>query len=268
MKEGGLAEVVASISARSRLRTWSVIITFLGDAIVPRGGAVSARTVQEVLACLSIEPGRLRTAFSRLTKDDWLIRERVGRASYYRLSPSGLAPFARATTQIYAAGQPSPTTGQAWLLGLSDNGPDRISLRPDTPEHRDDLAGTETFLMSGTVEHLPEWLKNHFAEEHLRLGFENLLKDFAPLDIRALSDIEAMAARCLLIHEWRRLRLRAPELPPQFLPNDWPMEACLDFVAQTYHQLLPASERWLDDHATGPQGSLRPAVESVARRFR
>ena len=59
-----VGELVGRLNGTKKLRVWSVIITFFGGAIVPRGGSVSARTVRELLQRMGIEAGAVRTAFS------------------------------------------------------------------------------------------------------------------------------------------------------------------------------------------------------------
>ena len=66
--------------------------------------------------------------------------------------------------------------------------------------------------------------------------------DLAPLD--------AMAARTLLIHRWRRLTLRWPDLPTSDGPG------ARRRVAAAYRALLPASEAWLD--AVMVEGDVHP----------
>ena len=87
------------------LKAWSVIITFFGDSIAPRGGAVSAPTIQTVMSALGIGAGTVRTALSRLAKDGWVTRQKIGRNSFYRLSDTGQAPFSVAAAVIYAGAQ-------------------------------------------------------------------------------------------------------------------------------------------------------------------
>ncbi len=60
-----------------------------------------------------------------------------------------------------------------------------------------------------------------------------------------------MAARTLLIHDWRRIVLRDPGLPAALLPQDWPGEAARHLTASIYGALEDRSEAWLD--ATGLQ---------------
>src|SRR5262245_51763084 len=66
-----LGEILRHLRAEPS-RTWSVIITVFGDAIVPRGGAVWLGTLVSFFAALGIGDGVVRTAMSRLAADGWL----------------------------------------------------------------------------------------------------------------------------------------------------------------------------------------------------
>jgi phenylacetic acid degradation operon negative regulatory protein len=82
-----------------------------------------------------------------------------------------------------------------------------------------------------------------------------------------LSDVDAFTARILLIHHYRRVVLRDPLLPGALLPADWPGRAARKLCGEIYRGLLPASEQWLDRHASNENGPLPAAGEELARRF-
>lgn len=256
-------KLVQRLNDEKKLRVWSVIITFFGDAVLPRGGAVSAKTVQEILHCMGIEAGAVRTAFSRLTKDGWVARTKLGRSSYYHLSNAGLQPFADATDQIYAP-LPTKDTGlTGWALTLTQEGyPDFQLARLDQKDTLD-----ETFRMTGTISHIPDWMKLQKCPPDHASSFHNLMTTFQPIDHSQLSNLEAMAVRCLLIHEWRRILFQFEQVAPIFWSKDWPQSACHHFVASLYHQLLHSSEDWMDQNATGPNGRLNAPKESLDLRF-
>ena len=74
--------------------------------------------------------------------------------------------------------------------------------------------------------------------------------------------LEAMVARTLLVHEYRRVVLHAPALPADLLPPQWPGTAARALCADAYRRLLPASEAWLTEHGL-------PACDAgLAGRFR
>ena len=82
-----------------------------------------------------------------------------------------------------------------------------------------------------------------------------------------LADADAFTARILLIHHYRRVVLRDPLLPSALLPPDWPGRAARALCGEIYRALLPASERWLDSHASNESGLLPKAGAELARRF-
>ena len=257
-----IAELVERLNRDKKLRVWSVIITFFGDAIVPRGGSVSARTVQALLARMGIEAGAVRTAFSRLSNDGWVVREKRGRSSFYRLSRTGLQPFAEATDRIYAPLQQQQEDG-LWTIRLSKDTypePQIIKGRQTTPD--------DDFELVGTVDNIPDWMKRMHCSDAHRDGYTKLMAAFSAIDPAQLSQLEAMAVRCLLIHEWRRILFQFDSVPPEFWTDDWPQAQCHQFVSSLYHQLLPASEQWMNEEATGLSDKLPAPKTDLVARFR
>jgi hypothetical protein len=82
-----------------------------------------------------------------------------------------------------------------------------------------------------------------------------------------LGDADAFTARILLIHHYRRVVLRDPLLPAPLLPRDWPGRAARQLCGEIYRGLLPASEQWLDAHASNETGPLPKPDRALARRF-
>jgi phenylacetic acid degradation operon negative regulatory protein len=69
------------------LRTGSLIITLFGDAIVPRGGTVWLGSLIELLAPMGVSQRLVRTSVFRLTREGWLMAEKVGRPHRRRPAP-------------------------------------------------------------------------------------------------------------------------------------------------------------------------------------
>ena len=67
---------------------------------------------------------------------------------------------------------------------------------------------------------------------------------------KAFSDEQAFWLRVLLVHDFRRLLLRDPMLPPSLLPPRWMGSRARAVFNSFYPMLLSASERHLDLHMT------------------
>ena len=103
-----LKPLIDALHSEGRLRVWSLVITVFGDLVQHRGGEVSTARLGVLMNRIGVEPGALRTALSRLSRDGWVTRERAGRTSLYRLSDRGLDRFAPATSMIYAPPRREP----------------------------------------------------------------------------------------------------------------------------------------------------------------
>src|SRR5579862_3528085 len=102
--------------AQRPLRAGSLLITLFGDAIAPRGGAVTLGSLIQLAAPFGLTERLVRTSVARLAQDGWLQARRDGRRSEYRLTARGADQFAQATQRIYSQG-PSSWSG-AWTLIL------------------------------------------------------------------------------------------------------------------------------------------------------
>jgi len=103
-------------------------------------------------------------------------------------------------------------------------------------------------------------------------AYERFLTAFRPVYAavttgRALSDLDALAVRVLLVHEYRRIVLRDPILPAEILPTDWPGAAARRLCAEIYTRVLPGAERWLDAHALSDAGTRLPRARDLRGRF-
>lgn len=83
-----------------------------------------------------------------------------------------------------------------------------------------------------------------------------------------IDDESAFLLRILLIHDYRRLLLRDPELPDVLLPADWPGQKARLLCKELYRRLLAPSERHLDTHLQLASGQTPPATPLIHERFR
>lgn len=287
LPRGALAPILDQLRQEPS-RTWSIIVTIYGDAIVPRGGSVWLGTLLAFFQALDIGDGVVRTAMSRLAADGWLERHKVGRNSFYRLAEKGRATFEAATRQIYTL-RPPRFAGHLGLVLLS-NGPERDAARavleaagfgsplpgvfvaagvpiPDAAN------GVVALQATGGAEALRDLAARSWPLDAIADGYQRFIETFGPLraalDAGAVpNEIDAMVARILLVHEYRRVVLRDPVLPAELLPADWPGCAARSLCAGLYTDLLEPSERWLDAHAIDDSGAPLRRGAAVLRRFR
>ncbi len=249
-----------------KLRVWSLIMTFFGDAVVPRGGVVSARSVGLVMGRLGIEAGAVRTAFSRLASDGWVIREKTGRNAFYRLSKSSAETFDKAAARIYAPRRQGDIANSNWLIAITerDSAGDMawaeqfeglclasniaIFCEPNAPL-REVARVEECLMLEGNSLSTPPWLKHWVEPENNRKAYLDLIKLFNEYSPK--NNLDAIAARTLLIHQWRRLLLRTPNLPNALFSKDWPGFTAREMVGKLYQEILPQSESWLNNEIKG-----------------
>jgi phenylacetic acid degradation operon negative regulatory protein len=269
-------------------RTGSLIITFYGDAILPRGGSVWLGTLLGFLDMLQIDGGVVRTAVSRLAADGWLERDKVGRKSFYRLAATGRDRFEAGVEHVY---NPHPSNWQGTLdLILIGNGADRDASRtalaeagfgnpmpgvwvaPTGATMPAEAAGAIRLEVSADNEMGRRLIGEAWLLPQIADSYRDFLKTFGPLEAwiagaDAPSPADAILARVLLIHQYRRVLLRDPLLPPELLPTEWPAAEARALCGRIYRALLPTSERWLDLNGESVGGSLPKPGRELAARF-
>jgi phenylacetic acid degradation operon negative regulatory protein len=94
---------------------------------------------------------------------------------------------------------------------------------------------------------------------------------FGPLDealtraVRPAGET-AFVLRTLLVHEYRRIHLRDPQLPASLLPRSWAGADAHELCRNLYAKVFAASEEFLSARVQTLDGSLpAPAAEVFAR---
>jgi len=283
------------LAHQKALRTWSLVITFFGDSVVPRGGEVWLGTLTEVMNGLGIDDQAVRAAVSRLTKDGWLSRRRVGRHSYYRLLEDGRQDFSIATDRIYGTG-PSHFDGTVTVLSGKEPGlgnPEHAFAATHLTNLGWGRLGQTVFCRFGTWD-CPVPIRDRFARivgettrddatglvgaywdlADIATAYRDFIAAFQPLradldeDARIVADpLEALMTRTLLIHGFRRIILRDPMLPGDLLPEDWPGEEARGLAATLYRAWARQADLWLEEHAYNSHGRMPQADADALRRF-
>ena len=281
------------------IRGGSLLVTIFGDSIAPRGGVVTLGSLIQLAAPFGLTERLVRTSVSRLAQDDWLVARRDGRRSEYRLTPRGQQRFAEATQRIYGKG-PASWDGQWTLLVLAPNGvKQRENLREGLRWLGFGQPSPGVFAHpNSNLEQAREWLRNlDVARDALLLKsssddivvdravvaagwdlgelarrYRRFVDSFAAADTAltsrdAVTPESAFVIRTLLIHEYRKIHLQDPLLPPALLPDDWVGSSAYDLCANLYAKVFAAAEEFLTATASTLEEALPPADASACARF-
>lgn len=299
-----LKSLLRHFHRQSPIRGGSLLITIFGDSIAPRGGAITLGSLIGLARPFELTERLVRTSVSRLASDGWLIARRDGRRSEYRLSPTGLERFAEATRRIYGE-IPSSWDGQ-WTLLLfpPGTGSRRQEVRDELrwlgfgqvnpgvfahPNWSVEQARAAMQGVEGAANALLLKSESEGSEADRRLvasgwdlgeltrRYRRFVDIFTPVSeaVRssasgndgALPAEAAFIIRTLLIHEYRKIHLQDPLLPPALLPADWVGAAAYELSKRLYSAVFAAAERYLSATASTMTEPLPPAARFAYARF-
>jgi phenylacetic acid degradation operon negative regulatory protein len=251
------AEVASAHPALSRRRglgatsARSLLLTVLGEFVLPRDEPVWTQVLLDVLGGLGVESKSARQALARTAAEGLLESDRSGRRVRWSLSDQGRRLLSDGASRIYGfSAAARPWDGQ-WLVllvsvpearrqlrhrlrtrlawaGLGSPAPG-VWLTPD-PSKQAEVADVVADLELGPV-------TSSFVGSFGELGNPQLLVEQA----WNLSEVEAAYTAFLeefdgvepagpadtltnqinLVHEWRRFPFLDPKLPGELLPDEW-----------------------------------------------
>lgn len=98
-------------------------------------------------------------------------------------------------------------------------------------------------------------------------AYQPILDELRRDHLANVSEQDAFLVRILLIHDYRRLLLRDPELPEVLLPGDWPGQQARLLCKELYKRLEPLSSRHLDEMLCLSDGSVPGDDGMLPERF-
>ncbi len=284
----------------AQISATSVIFTVFGDTVSQHGGSIWLSSVIDAMALFGINERLVRTSVYRLVKEDLLESERIGRCSYYRFSDAGKRYAQQAAKRIYAS-QPEAAE-EGWVLALVEReveGADELkrglqwlgfqALRPglyahpaaDHPALKQMLAEQDaTELVSlfaaepsglGSQRRLRELVYEKWALESVSAQYRSFCRAYRPwvkkLQRRSVSAEDAFVFRTILVHEYRRILLKDPQLPDAMLPSHWDGYTAHTISKQLYQSLGPIAIDFIRTRLENANGPLPPAARGFASRF-
>jgi len=288
--------------SRPTMRAGSLIITVFGDAIAPRGGVVWIGSLIRVLSDFGVSERLVRTSVFRLTRDDWLDVNPVGRRSYYSLTKGGVRRFEQATQRIY--GEPRQNWSGDWcLVLLADlDAEQKESVRKELGWLGFGAISTNVLAHpSPAMSELEQTLKQMGIERDLvvmqgrTLGknqddamralvhkswnldeidrcYEDFITRFRPVfkaveKSRNCDPRTAFQIRTLMIQEYRRILLRDPLLPAEMLPTGWHGTAAYQLCRNLYRLIYSQADDFMSSEFETADGPLPPPAPEFLRRF-
>jgi len=288
-----LRRLLTHFRSQRPLRGGSLLVTIFGDAIAPRGGAVTLASLIRLAAPFGLTERLVRTSVARLARQGWLVASRAGRHSEYRLSTQGAQRFAEAPQRIY--GTATPVWDGHWTLIVLPQGRRRpASLREELRWLGFGQLSPTLFAHPGTsAEETRGWLHSlagaqdglllHSAAAdaateralaaqgwdlaELERGYQRFLGRFAALEPAlkgpAFTGETAFLVRTLLVHEYRKIHLQDPLLPPTLLPPDWVGARAYELARRVYGAVFAPAEDFLSVTARRLDGPL-PEADAAA----
>lgn len=264
-------------------RAAAFIVTVYGDVVEPRGGTLGMGSLIALCAGAGLSETLVRTAVSRLVAAGQLSGRRVGRRSFYGLTPEARLAFRAAARAIFRPPGEDTAKGWLWLIGpreeagsaLARDGfaevAPRLWLGPDREAPSLAAAGGGRMLAAaaGGAGEIAALAARHWDLGAHAARYRAFVAGFAELASRAdaLAPPQALALRLRLVNDFRLALLRDPRLPAAALPEDWPGDAARRLFCRLYAGLTPAAEAEIAARLEGPDGPLPGATDATRARL-
>lgn len=259
----------------------ALLLTILGEFVLPHGGAAWTSTIVGSLAALDVEERNARQAVGRLAEQGLVGAEKRGRKAHWQLTDRGRRLLTDGTERIYQFGAAADGWDGRWLVVLSSvperQRAKRHQLRTKlgfagfgflapgvavSPHVEREQAATavlgELGLRPGAVVLRAEASDTIAADDLLRrawdldslaAAYDGFVADVG--ELRPRTDEACFAALVGLVHAWRRFPFVDPELPSELLAPSWPGRRAKALFDAKHTAWSPAANRWYEQLEAG-----------------
>lgn len=259
------------------ISTTALLVTFFCDVVTQHGGEIWLGDIIRLLSPLGINERLTRTSVFRLVQDGWLESRKQGRRSYYRLTQTGQNYYQRAAQRIYTCHHPdwdgdwsliftslvpekkrdALKRGLTWLgygqmatgvFALPSNQAQTLGELLDDLDLKDCIVQMQARADdSGSLKTLVQSRWKLVELQDLYQGFISIYLDARKaMHHREPPDgYSLLMLRVLLIHEYRRILLKDPELPREMLPENWEGHIARALTAEIYRELVNQTANWV-----------------------
>jgi phenylacetic acid degradation operon negative regulatory protein len=257
----------------------SLLLTVLGEFVLPTGAAAWTGALVAGLAAVGVEEKAARQALSRSAAEELIVAEREGRRVRWRLTPSGHTLLSEGAERIYSFGRGLAGWDGRWLTlavsvpethrrlrhqlrtrltwaGLGSPMPG-LWVTPDVGKEKEVAAavadlGVEAFSFTGPFGQVGDEQRvvaEAWALDDVEERYRAFLADVGTQRVR--TPAEAFAAQVRLVQEWRRFPFLDPALPPALLPDTWPGPAAAELFHRRHDEWHAAAQQhWAELSAT------------------
>lgn len=262
----------ASQSARS------LLFTVLGEYLRDPGATLWTAGAVTALGRLGVEERAARQALTRTARDGWVVAERHGRRTLWRLTSRAVEHFAESAESVYGARRHPTGWDGAWVV-LVTSVPEShrdlrhrlrtrlrwagfgplgqgvwISPRVDSEKAaRQVLAELGLTASAVSVVGRIGGLGSEYEVVNRAWDLGGLARDYAAFTAE-FADLPAGAGRepaavftglTLMVHRWREFVLRDPALPAELLPARWPGHGARELFYRRHDAEHPVARAWL-----------------------
>jgi phenylacetic acid degradation operon negative regulatory protein len=276
----------------STQRPQELVFTLFGEYLLDRKEAVWVGSLISLLQPFDLSEGAVRTVLSRMARKGWLDAQRVGRNSFYDLTPRGRRLLEEGQARIFHPSWGTPWDGSWFLLAYS--------IPEDVRHLRDRLRDRLAWLGFGSLGN-GLWISPHDVETEVcelaeQLGIEQHLECFRARRVGD-RDAEGLVANCWdlpavsrhycdflgrwtadlerckvgvptgvvtpeecftlrfdLIHEFREFPLEDPYLPRPLLPPDWAGEPATKLFHALHDLVAGPADAYVDSVLSNAPG--------------
>ncbi len=251
----------------------SLLMTILGEFVLPGGGPVWTQALVSALALFDVEDKSARQALARTAAEGWLASERVGRQVRWSLTPPGQRLLSQGAQRIYSFGRDDVEWDGRWLLLLVSVPEAQRDLRHRvrsqlnwtgfgspaagvwvSPHASQQAEGQRILSEAGVISSAMSFVASYgqvgsqdmLVARSWDLGgleqrYEDFIDEFTGLDPAV--GAAALRAQIRLVHEWRRFPFLDPRLPARLLPDNWSGAKAADLFHTRHADWHPAAQR-------------------------
>lgn len=253
------------------IRAKSMVATIFGDFIDPHGGKIWLGNLISLVKLFDINERLLRTSIFRLAEDGWVKKTKEGRRSFYELTTEGQEQTVLASELIYHFKQKSWNGVWDFVISTSK---EIHAAKNNQLRHRLSLMGfgvlskniyahpdvdnelIDKIIKELGLERQVLVMQSQASGPYSESNNQELVKQCCPYDevekmyiyfLRTYTPVlkwlkkkslvkedVCFMIRVLLVHDYRRLLFKDPQLPAELLPPDWSGDAARVLVKRIY----------------------------------